>query len=194
MSKTKRKRSEVAPESRVVKARNEQTSESLHDVMHSTESGYGDSVDAENNRDCASCGTHFPSTEAYRHHREVKLLNKTAKFVDADRVRKNVHHLLCPVVKCCFSTKTKGALKVGLKYLILFDELKMQDHLRSAHSQKLPKSLLTISRLSLEEIKIASHPCGICCKNFSSATVMCFSAQIVIITTVYLLFRNSRPT
>ena len=66
--------------------------------------------------------------------------------------------------------------------------------MRGVHSQKLPKSLLTISRLSLEELKIASHPCGVCCKNFSSATVKCFSTQIVIITTVYLLFRNSQTT
>ena len=39
------------------------------------------------------------------------------------------------------------------------------------HKKTLPGSILVITNLSQEELKVASHPCGICCKNFSSSKV-----------------------
>ena len=116
MAGRKRKRSEGGVMIRDIRARTQVTDESLHSVMHNASDEYGAGVDTGSNRDCGSCGTHFPSPEAYRHHRDVKLLNKTAKFVPSEKIRKNAHHLLCPVIKCCYSAKTKGPLKVGYRF------------------------------------------------------------------------------
>ena len=37
--------------------------------------------------------------------------------------------------------------------------------------QKRLEGLQVISNLSAAEEKVSSHPCGICCRNFSSASV-----------------------
>ena len=39
------------------------------------------------------------------------------------------------------------------------------------HQKPLGGMYTIISNLTAEEEKVASHPCGICCKNFSSASV-----------------------
>ena len=116
MRKAKRKRSGGGEVIREVKSRSESTPHSLHEVMHNKE---GNISDLDDNRDCGSCGTHFTSAEAYRYHRDVKLLNKTAKFVPVNKMHKKKHLLLCSKVKCCYSTKTKASLKVGFFFIYL---------------------------------------------------------------------------
>lgn len=43
--------------------------------------------------------------------------------------------------------------------------------MRRVHNESLPSSLLVISNLNESELRVASFPCGICCKNFSSSKV-----------------------
>ena len=98
--------------SRNIRARTEPTQESMHEVMHADLSQQSN-VDSNSNKDCVSCNTHFTSVEAYRYHRDTKLLNKTARFVPLSKVRKNRHLLLCPTLMCCYNTKKMKNLKVG---------------------------------------------------------------------------------
>ena len=42
------------------------------------------------------------------------------------------------------------------------------------HSEALPPTILVVSNLSQEELKVASFPCASCCKNFSSSKVKSF--------------------
>ena len=116
MARSKRKRSEGEVPIRNIKARTEPTMDSLHEVMHLDESA--DEEHLSDNKDCSACGTHFSSAEAYRYHRETKLMNKTAKFLAVNRIHKKRHLLLCDTVMCCFSTKSKQTLKV--EYFRLF--------------------------------------------------------------------------
>lgn len=116
MRRSKRKRREDELEIRPTKARTEATSDSLHEVMHADEPTHNHQL--SDNKDCGACGTHFSSAEAYRFHRETKLLNKTAKFIPTRKIHKKRHLLLCSTMMCCYSTKSKSDLKV--KYFCLF--------------------------------------------------------------------------
>jgi hypothetical protein len=44
-----------------------------------------------------------------------------------------------------------------------------------------------ISNLTAEEEKVASHPCGICCKNFSSASVRTNYYDVLYFNNLFLL-------
>ena len=121
LSNVKRKRIKE-PDRRNIVARSEETINSQHKVMHNSGTdgdgnGGGDEFDNEYdrlnaNRHCGSCNTRFASPEAYKFHREVKMLNKTTKFLPEHKVTKN-HTMVCSHLTCCFSTDKKTVLKVG---------------------------------------------------------------------------------
>lgn len=119
MGKAKRKR-ESELNIRATKGRLEETSDSLHEVMHNNDEEGAESEYDGTNRDCASCGTHFTSAEAFRYHRDTKLLNKSAKFIPTHKIRKRRHLMLCSVLTCCYNTKTKSDYKVGFLLFYVF--------------------------------------------------------------------------
>lgn len=149
---SKRKRDDIIK--RELKARFEETSDVSHENMHVDSTRNTEEIYESQNRDCAFCNLHFASPEAARYHRMVKVKNEGARMIPFKDFKKNVHHVLCPKLDCCFSSS---------------DPQKVKNHVAWFHKENLDGSYTVISELTQEEEKVSSHPCGICCKNFSNA-------------------------
>ena len=130
---------------REIKARREETHHSSHTEMHGEGGDTSQPIipSQHRNKDCPHCGTHFASPEAYQYHKSVKTQNQHSRTIPYKDFNKNVHHIICPEMNCCFSTKEPKNMKVYFGYkifLLSFNFYHLVTH-NEAPSKKPERSL-----------------------------------------------------